>query len=99
MSIKIKTPLETNYKIEQINSVIKQRRSIYPNQYVQGKVIPDEMIWQILENAIHAPNHKQTEPWRFQVFSGDGLKYFAELQAFIYTVIATIISALLIYTY
>jgi nitroreductase len=76
--------METNYNTEQINSLIKQRRSIYPNQYAQGKTIPDETIWQILENAIHAPNHKQTEPWRFQVFSGKGLKHFAKLQAGIY---------------
>lgn len=76
--------MESIYDIEQINSLIKNRRSIYPNQYAHGKIIPNEIIWQILENAIHAPNHKQTEPWRFKVFSGDGLKYFAEQQASIY---------------
>lgn len=76
--------MDSGYDVEQINALIKNRRSIYPNQYVQGKVIPNEIIWQILENAIHAPNHKQTEPWRFKIFSGDGLTYFAELQASIY---------------
>ena len=73
-----------NYDINQLNEVIKNRRSIYPRQYEKGKVIPDEIIWQILENASRAPNHKQTEPWKFKVFSGDGLKTFAELQAGIY---------------
>lgn len=72
------------YDTDQINAVIKNRRSIYPYQYEKGKVIPDEIIWQILENANHAPNHKQTEPWRFTVFTGNGLKYFEELQARIY---------------
>src|ERR1700691_4017610 len=72
------------YNISELNSIIKHRRSIYPNEYIRGKAIPDEIIWQILENANHAPNHKQTEPWRFTVFSGNGLKYFAELQARIY---------------
>jgi cation diffusion facilitator family transporter len=76
--------MEFDYNIKQINALIKNRRSIYPNQYVQGKRIPDEIIWQILENAIHAPNHKQTEPWRFKVFSRDGIKYFAQQQASIY---------------
>jgi nitroreductase len=76
--------MESVYDVEQINAVIKNRRSIYPNQYEQGKTIPDEIIWQILENATHAPSHKQTEPWRFNVFSGEGLKYFAEQQASIY---------------
>jgi len=76
--------MESVYNVEQISAIIKNRRSIYPYQYVQGKTIPDEIIWKILENAIHAPNHKQTEPWRFQVYSGDGLKYFAKIQADIY---------------
>ncbi|RKD15118.1 nitroreductase [Pelobium manganitolerans] len=72
------------YNVEQLNSIILHRRSIYPYQYEKGKVVPDEVIWQILENANHAPNHKQTEPWRFSVFTGEGLKYFGELQAEIY---------------
>ena len=72
------------YDTDQINAVIKNRRSIYPYQYEKGKVIPDNIIWQILENANRAPTHKQTEPWRFTVFSGEGLKYFGQLQAEIY---------------
>lgn len=73
-----------DYDVTQINAVIKNRRSIYPKDYEKGKIIPDEIIWQILENANRAPNHKLTEPWRFNVFSGEGLKYFAEMQAAIY---------------
>ena len=73
-----------DYDTDRINAVIKNRRSIYPKDYEKGKVIPDKIISQILENANRAPNHKQTEPWRFNVFSGEGLKYFAELQATIY---------------
>jgi nitroreductase len=76
--------METNYDVSQLNSIIKYRRSIYPNQYIQGKEIPGEIVWQILENANRAPNHKQTEPWRFTVFCGEGLKHFAEMQADIY---------------
>ena len=72
------------YDTAQINAVIKNRRSIYPYQYEKGKIIPDKIIWQILENANRAPTHKQTEPWRFTVFSGEGLKYFGQLQAAIY---------------
>lgn len=72
------------YNTDQINAVIKNRRSIYPYQYERGKIIPDNIIWQILENANRAPTHKQTEPWRFTVFSGEGLKYFGQLQAEIY---------------
>ncbi|MGN6532618.1 MAG: nitroreductase family protein [Ginsengibacter sp.] len=73
------------YNIEQFNSIVQNRRSIYPNQFLKGKKIPDEIIWQILENANRAPTHKLTEPWCFKVFSNEGLKYFADLQTEIYT--------------
>lgn len=76
--------MQEQYNIEQFNEILLRRRSIYPYQYIKGKAIPDETIWQILENANRAPNHKQTEPWRFSVFSGEGLKYFGQLQADIY---------------
>lgn len=76
--------MKVSYDIEQFNSIVRNRRSIYPYQYEKGKKIPDEIIWQILENANRAPNHKQTEPWRFTVFTGEGLEYFAELQAGVY---------------
>jgi cation diffusion facilitator family transporter len=74
----------SKYDVEQLNDIILNRRSIYPRQYDKEKTVPDEVIWQILENANRAPNHKQTEPWRFKVFSGEGRRYFAELQAGIY---------------
>ena len=72
------------YDTLQFNSIIKNRRTILPPMYVKGKAIPDEIIWQILENANYAPNHKHTEPWRFTVFTGEGLSHFAELQARLY---------------
>ena len=40
----------------------------------------DEIINQMLENANWAPTHKFTEPWRFVVFSGDGLKQLGTFQ-------------------
>ncbi len=67
------------------NSIIKNRRTITPPLYVKGKVIPEDIIHQILENANYAPNHKKTEPWRFTVFTGEGLKRLSQLQADIYT--------------
>ena len=76
--------MKEKYNVEELNKIMLHRRSIYPYQYEKGKQIPDEVIWQILENANRAPNHKQTEPWRFTVFTGEGLLYFGELQAAIY---------------
>ncbi|MEO5650982.1 MAG: nitroreductase [Ginsengibacter sp.] len=76
--------MDKNYDIEQFNSIIKNRRTILPPLYEKGKKVPDEMIWQILENANYAPNHKHTEPWRFTVFTGEGLQHFADLQSGLY---------------
>jgi len=81
---KTKIKMQHNYDINQFNSIIENRRSIYPYQFEKGKKIADEIIWKILENANRAPTHKLTEPWRFNVFSGEGLKHFAELQTEIY---------------
>ncbi len=67
-----------------INELIRTRRSVFTQQFDPGKPIPDEIIWQILNNANWAPTHKRTEPWRFTVFSGEGRKILAEQQAAIY---------------
>jgi len=56
-----------------ITDAIRSRRSIYPAQY-SGEQINDEVIHTLLENANWAPNHYHTEPWRFMVYKGDGLK-------------------------
>ena len=58
---------------EQVNELIKNRRSIFPKSYIQ-KSIPKRIIEQVLENANWAPTHKLTEPWRFKVFRGDLLE-------------------------
>ena len=49
--------MKAAFDTQQIKDVIKHRRSIYPKEYRQGKTIPDEIIWQILENANPALNH------------------------------------------
>ena len=59
---------------------IKNRRSIFPVNYIE-KPIEKSLIMEFLEWAEQAPTHKLTEPWRFVVFRGDGLKKLAaELQ-------------------
>ena len=69
---------------DQVNLLIRSRRSVYSNQFVPGKQIPDEFIWEILENASWAPSHKLTQPWQFTVFSGRGRQKLAEFQAELY---------------
>jgi nitroreductase len=69
-----------------INQLIRTRRSVFPKQFVPGGKVPDAVVEQVLENATWAPNHKQTEPWHFVVFTGEGLKKFAEFQSELYKV-------------
>lgn len=64
-------------KEEVINQIIQERKSVYPNQYID-KDIPDDIINKILENADRAPTHKLTEPWRFRVIKGDAKLAFAQ---------------------
>jgi nitroreductase len=49
-----------------------------------GEVVDEKIINQMLENANWAPTHKLTCPWRFCVFSGDGLKKLADFQSDLY---------------
>lgn len=72
------------YDIPAFNHLVKNRRSVFPDQFATGKVIPTEIVWQILENATWAPNHGQTEPWHFTVFSGGGLGKLALFQSELY---------------
>ena len=64
------------YKSE-ISNLIRQRRSVFPKMYDDRK-ITDEEIWEVLENANWAPNHKKTEPWRFVVFRGQAKERLGE---------------------
>jgi len=58
--------------LENIDSLIRRRRAIFPAQYID-KEIPRAEIEAILKNANWAPTHKKTQPWRFKVFTGDAL--------------------------
>src|SRR4051812_27314945 len=66
------------------NELVKNRRSVFPKQFIAGKKIPGDIIHQILTNATWAPNHGNMEPWQFTVFSGTGLKRLATFQAELY---------------
>jgi len=63
------------------NELVRNRRSVFPKQFVPGKPVDDSIIREILINATWAPNHGQTEPWAFTVFSGEGLQTFARFQS------------------
>ena len=72
------------YNPELISHLIRNRRSVFPDQFEPGKQIPEEIIKNILINATWAPTHGHNEPWHFTVFSGNGLKQLATFQSELY---------------
>ena len=48
---------------------------------VKPDPVPEAMVERILQSAVHAPNHRITEPWRFHVFAGKGRGKLARTRA------------------
>jgi len=59
------------YNLSEITDVIRNRRSIVPEKFSSRKV-HREQIELMLNNAIWAPTHGLTQPWRFRVYMGGG---------------------------
>lgn len=72
------------YNIDTINHLIRNRRSVFPDQFDSAKPIPDHIIQEILVNATWAPTHGHNEPWHFAVFTGPGLQRLATFQSELY---------------
>lgn len=72
-----------NAKAEIINEIIRNRRSVFQPQF-SGEKVDDSIIEAMIENANWAPTHKLTEPWRFIVFTGNGLEQLAKGQSDVY---------------
>ena len=62
----------------EVNQAIETRRSV---GQVKQDPVPREIVEKILESAVHAPNHRLTEPWRFHVFTGKGRGELARARA------------------
>ena len=60
------------FNLSEINELIRERRTIYPEQFSDRKV-HREQIEVILNNGQWAPTHGNTQPWRFKVFMEGGL--------------------------
>lgn len=68
------------YNLSEITDLIKDRRTIYPEQFSERKVQRDQ-IERILNNAIWAPTHGNTQPWRFHVFTEKSLERLSDFLA------------------
>jgi nitroreductase len=71
-------------KPEFFNELARSRRSVFPDQFIPGKRVDDAIIKEILTNATWAPDHGHSSPWRFTVFTGEGLQKFGMFQSELY---------------
>ncbi len=71
------------FNLSEINAVIRDRRSIMPEDYSARKV-HREIVENVLQNATWAPTHGMTQPWRFKVFMEEGLQQLAEFLPALY---------------
>ena len=58
------------YSVSELTDLIHDRRTIFPKDYTD-RPVAREIIERVLGNATWAPNHGMTQPWRFQVFTGE----------------------------
>lgn len=68
------------YNLSEISAIIKDRRTIYPEDFSDRK-IHKEVVEMIIGNATWAPNHGMTQPWRYKIFTGAGIEKFAKFQS------------------
>lgn len=71
------------HNLSEITSVIKDRRTIYPEFFSERK-IHKEQIETILNNAIWAPSHGLTQPWTFTVFMNEGKQELSDFLVNLY---------------
>ncbi len=57
------------HSVSEITAIIRDRRTIQPKDFSPREVQRD-IIDQVLGNAVWAPTHGMTQPWRFVVFTG-----------------------------
>ena len=68
------------HNLSEIQAVIRDRRSIPPEKFSNRKV-HKEILEDLLDAARWAPTHGLTQPWRFTVFTDDGLKKLSDFQS------------------
>ncbi len=61
-----------------LKDIIRSRRSI---SMFKDQPVPLELVEELLESAVYAPNHRMTEPWRFIVLTGEARGRYANIRA------------------
>ena len=76
------------FNLSEITDVIRNRRTITPEHFSDRKV-HREQIELVLNNAIWAPSHGLTQPWRFKVFMDEGLTQLQQVLPELYRLKST----------
>jgi nitroreductase len=72
-----------NSEFLSLGQIIKARRTVKPDR-MNGRIIPDETINELLSLADWAPTHAKTEPWRFRIYGPAHVKDFVQTHADLY---------------
>lgn len=67
-----------------LNTYIRSRVSTLVPNFIAGEHIDDQIVEEILRNALTAPDHAKKGPWHFTVFTGEGLKKLSHFQSSLY---------------
>lgn len=70
-------------EIENLSKLIKHRRTHYAFHFSE-KIISKSVIETLIENALWAPTHKLTQPWRFAVLEGNHKQRLGQFMASYY---------------
>ncbi|MFM9423468.1 MAG: hypothetical protein RIR06_1929 [Bacteroidota bacterium] len=65
------------YNLSEISDLIQSRRTIAPENFTERK-IQREQIEKLIQCAVFAPNHKNTQPWHFHVFLDESMNLLRE---------------------
>ena len=65
--------LKMRHNLSEVTALIRDRRSIQPEHFSSRKVHRDQ-IELMLTNATWAPTHGMTQPWRFTIYLGEGMR-------------------------
>ncbi len=60
--------------------VLEAIRTRRTTKAYSAEPVPRELIEQVLEAAVWAPNHRLTEPWEFIVVQGEGVERLGQLR-------------------
>lgn len=70
--------------LDQTSALMRARRSVKPPDMDAARAVEPALWRELLENAIWAPTHGLTEPWKFHVYEGPARARLAEALQRIY---------------